>query len=106
MAVSRLLRSTTMGLLILLAESDCSAGQHAGNEIKDKAAGHDVAETIGTASEEADGTLVLSLRAIGPDGMVGDAMKRYPPSDPHYDAVRQHVGRIPRGGSVPVRPFP
>lgn len=62
--------------------------------------------SIGTASEEADGTLVLMLRAAGPGGAVGDGVKRYSPGDPNYEAVRRHVGPIPKGKSVSVRPFP
>lgn len=64
------------------------------------------AETIGTATEEADGTIVLNLRATGSGGAVGDAQFRYPPSDPQYQMIKSHVGPIPKGGSVSVKPFP
>lgn len=63
-------------------------------------------ETIGMAQKEADGTIVLTLRAEGADGEVGDAQFRYPPGDKDYDMISRHVGPIPPGGDVPVRPFP
>jgi hypothetical protein len=62
-----------------------------------------VADAIGVATQEADGTIVLALRA---PGSVGDAQLRYPPSHPDYAMIKAHVGPIPSGGSVPVRPFP
>lgn len=61
--------------------------------------------SIGMAQQEPDGTIVLTLRAELPGGGVGDAQIRYPPSDPHYREVARHVGPIPHGGSVLVRPF-
>jgi hypothetical protein len=62
-------------------------------------------QTIGVATREADGTIVLQLRAASDGGPVGDALVRYPPRDPHYAAVAKHVGPIPKGGSVSVRRF-
>ena len=53
---------------------------------------------------EADGTLVLELRAEGP-GMTGDALLRYPTSHPHYAAILAHVGPINPGEERPVAPF-
>jgi hypothetical protein len=64
------------------------------------------AETIGTATEEADGTIVLTLRATGAGGALGDAQLRYPKTHPQYQTIKAHVGPIPKGGSAPVRPFP
>ena len=63
-------------------------------------------ETIGVATQEADGTIVLQLRTPADSGMAGQALVRYPRSDPNYAAVARHVGPIPKGGSVFVRPFP
>lgn len=62
-------------------------------------------ETIGIATQEADGTIVLQLRATGPAGAVGDGLMRYPPNHPNYEEVKAHVGPIPAGKSVPVKPF-
>ena len=48
--------------------------------------------TIGVATMEADGTIVLQLRAEGP-GMVGDAQFRrrtLRPRDPMHDDFRVH----------------
>lgn len=64
-----------------------------------------VGPTIGVATQEADGTIVLELRATTDDGLIGDALIRYRPGDPHYAMVARHVGPIPRNGSVFVKPF-
>lgn len=60
---------------------------------------------IGVATQEADGTIVLQLRAEQEGGSVGDAQFRYTPTDKDYAMIARHVGPIPRGGSVPVKPF-
>ena len=62
--------------------------------------------SIGTATQEADGTIVLALRAQDAGGAFGDAQIRYAPGDPDYAMVKAHVGPIPKNGSVPVKPFP
>jgi hypothetical protein len=62
--------------------------------------------SIGMATEEADGTIVLTLRADGPGGMVGDSQFRYPPTHKDYRMIQSHVGPVPAGKSVPVKPFP
>lgn len=69
-------------------------------------AGSESGESIGVATQEADGTIVLELRATTDDGTIGDALIRYPPGDPNYAIVAKHVGPIPPGGSVFVRPYP
>ena len=53
-----------------------------------------------------DGTIVLQLRAGGPGGTQGDAQLRYPPADPRYLAVRDHLPTLRPGRTVPVPPFP
>jgi hypothetical protein len=65
-----------------------------------------VPATIGVATQEKDGTIVLSLRAEGDAGEVGEGQFRYAPNHPQYAMIKEHVGPIPPGGSVPVRPFP
>lgn len=65
----------------------------------------DAAPSIGTATMLGDGTVLLQLRATGPGGMVGDALLRYPTSDPNYAAVRAHLPALRPGRSVPVPPF-
>lgn len=63
--------------------------------------------SIGSAREEADGTLVLRLRAEAEDGAsLGEGELRYAPTDPDYGRVRRHLGAILPGGEVSVRPFP
>ncbi len=60
---------------------------------------------IGVATREPDGSLVLILRAGSVGGAMGDARIRYALSDPAYPGIARHLGPIPPGGSVPVRPF-
>ena len=60
---------------------------------------------IGTATQEGDGTIVLQLRAEQDGGGMGDAQFRYTPTDKDYAMIAWHVGPIPKGGSVPVKPF-
>jgi hypothetical protein len=55
---------------------------------------------------EADGTIVLMLRAEGPGGAVGEGMLRYPPGHKDYQMVKQHLGGLTPGQSKPVPPFP
>ncbi|WP_183193223.1 hypothetical protein [Aureimonas jatrophae] len=65
------------------------------------------AAPIGSAHREPDGTLVLDLRAEGEDGSVaGHGELRYAPGHPDYNHVLSHLGSIPPGGEVLVRPFP
>lgn len=94
-----------IGALTLSAASSGYAepGKEATRTAKRQAVGLD--DVIGVATQEADGTIVLQLRAEGPDGAIGDGLSRYPPGDKDYAMVASHVGPIPKGGSVPVRPF-
>ena len=62
-------------------------------------------ESIGTATMEADGTIVMQLRAVGP-GMVGDAQIKYPKSHPEYAGVLKHLGGMTPGQTKPVPPWP
>lgn len=68
---------------------------------------HHAAEpaSIGVATKNPDGTIVLMLRAEGAGGAIGDAQFRYPPTHPQYSMIAHHVGPIPKNGSVPVKPF-
>lgn len=62
--------------------------------------------SIGSARMEADGTLVLMLRAEGPGGLRGDARFVYPPGHPKYGDILKHVGPLSPGESKPVPPWP
>ena len=48
----------------------------------------------------------LLLRAEGPGGMRGDAKFTYPPSDPQYQMVLEHVGGLEPGATKSVPPWP
>ena len=62
--------------------------------------------SIGVARMEADGTIVLQLRAEGPSGATGDALMRYPVGHPQYLEILQHLGGLEKGQSKPVPPWP
>ena len=64
----------------------------------------DAAASIGVASMESDGTIVLRLRATG-NGMIGEGQLRYPPTDPQYNDILKHVGPLRPGEFRPVRPW-
>ncbi|HEY0202594.1 MAG TPA: hypothetical protein VGC15_00400 [Acetobacteraceae bacterium] len=64
------------------------------------------APMIGTATMLPDGTIVLQLRAEVPGAVLGDAQLHYPPGDPHYPAVRDHLPGLRPGRTLPVQPFP
>ena len=61
---------------------------------------------IGTATMEDDGTIVLRLRAELPSGGVGEGVLEYPPDDPQYQEILDHIGDINPGETVDVLPFP
>ena len=62
-------------------------------------------KSIGSATMEADGTIVLTLRAESP-GIVGDAQLRYPPSHAQYQDILRHLGGLSPGERKPVPPWP
>lgn len=61
--------------------------------------------SIGTATMDPDGTIVLMLRATAP-GIVGDARITYPPSHAEYRNVLAHLGGLKPGESKSVPPWP
>lgn len=62
-------------------------------------------ESIGSAWMEADGTVVLQLRAAEPGPAVGDALFRYPKTHPQYDSVLRRLGGLKAGERKPVPPW-
>ena len=67
---------------------------------------HLAAASIGTATMEADGAIVLRLIAEGPGGLRGEGILRYPPSDPHYREILNHIGPLKPGETRSVSPWP
>ncbi len=53
---------------------------------------------------EPDGTIVLRLRATGPDA-IGESLMSYKPDDPQYNSIRDHLPSLAPGVHVPVPPF-
>lgn len=62
--------------------------------------------SIGTASMEPDGTIVLRLIARRQNGPLGEGVLRYAPSNPQYHEILDHVGPIKPGETHPVAPWP
>jgi hypothetical protein len=61
-------------------------------------------ESIGAAEMSADGTITLRLRALEPNP-AAEAVLTYPPDDPQYEEIKQHLGGIAPGETKPVRPW-
>ncbi len=61
--------------------------------------------SIGVATMEKDGTIVLQLRAQGPGLTIGDALFKYPPKDPQYAKILAHLGSLRPGERKPVPPW-
>ena len=64
------------------------------------------AASIGSATMQADGTIVLQLRATDGTGMRGDARLTYPPDHAQYAKVLAHLGGLGPGEEKPVPPWP
>jgi hypothetical protein len=105
----------TAALLVVAAAGACSGDPQpdvattssaaaAGREQPKPVAHSD--ESIGVATMDRDGTIVLQLRAEGPAGLVGDAQLRYPPSHEQYSEVLTHLGGLEPGASKRVPPWP
>jgi len=62
--------------------------------------------SIGSATMEEDGTIVLQLRAEGSEGPIGDALLRYPPNHPEYNNILRHLGGLKKGAVKQVPPWP
>ncbi len=61
--------------------------------------------SIGQATMQSDGTIVMDLRATGPNGALGDGRVVYHPFDPHYQEVLHHLGGMTPGQTKPVPPW-
>lgn len=63
-------------------------------------------QSIGSARMEEDGTIVLELRAEGPQDRVGDALLRFPPGHSEYNNILRHLGGLRKGEVKQVPPWP
>ncbi|MEJ7732284.1 MAG: hypothetical protein WKG00_24140 [Polyangiaceae bacterium] len=63
-------------------------------------------KSIGVASRRPDGTIVLQLRAEGPNGLMGEGLLTYPPSHPQHASVLEHLGGLEVGETKSVPPWP
>lgn len=105
-------RTMTMAALLAFLVAGCATGSCAkkGERGGERSGGEMTSgedeETIGVATMESDGTIVMQLRAEGDGGIVGDAMFTYAPDDPHYQEVLDHLGGMKPGEEKPVRPWP
>jgi len=62
--------------------------------------------SIGSARIEADGTIVLQLRAVSPSGAIGDGLLRYLAGHRDYQEILRHLGGLEKGQEKPVPPWP
>lgn len=62
-------------------------------------------ESIGRATMGEDGTIILDLRAEGPDGQIGIGRLVYPTSHPQYNEILKHLGGLKPNENKPVSPF-
>ncbi len=100
--------AVTLGLTALMG-CNCKGGEPRVPDTSTSAATAATAapsESIGSAKMEADGTLLLRLRAESPDGAIGEGFFRYPKDHAEYDKILKHVGPIKPGEDKPVAPFP
>jgi hypothetical protein len=61
-------------------------------------------DEVGYARMSADGAITLHLRALRTDS-VAAAELHFAPGDPHYDALKRHLGGIAPGEVKPVPPL-
>jgi hypothetical protein len=62
--------------------------------------------SIGSASFASDGTTIrMRLRAIGEDGVIGDALLSLPNTHPAYQQIRDHINDLNTLRSVSVPTF-
>ena len=62
--------------------------------------------SIGSAEMKMDRTIILRLRAETGDGAIAEGYFVYPPSDPEYQKILEHVAPLAPGQSALVRPWP
>jgi hypothetical protein len=98
-------RPILAGALLILVANVCEARTKT-HMVKSGRVHREQSATIGVATQDADGTYILQLRAQSPDGTRGDALIRYPRDDPHYAEIARHIGPVPAGKWVGVKPFP
>ena len=62
--------------------------------------------SVGVATMDNDGTIVLRLRAEGDGRTVAESELRIKPKDPNYDSTLQHLGGLKAGETKLVPPWP
>lgn len=63
-------------------------------------------DSIGVCWLEADGTIVLKLKANGPGGVVGQGILRYSKEHSQYQDILDHIGPLKSGDIKAVAPWP
>jgi hypothetical protein len=99
------------GLLVALTHASCSqpksvAPAGSGPAAPSQPPAAPAPASIGVATMDANGTLILDLRAEDGKGTVGSARLTYPPTHPQYQSILTHLGGMKPGESKPVPPFP
>lgn len=90
---------------ILLVSFIFSLGCVAPTSVR-RVSGEMMEASVGVAEMKIDRTIVLRLRGELPGGGFGEGYFVYPPSDPDYQMILDHVGPLSPGQSVSVRPWP
>jgi hypothetical protein len=67
---------------------------------------NDQPESIGMATMDRDGTIVLLLRADDGAGTIGDTRLVYSRSDSHYQEILDHLDGLRPGEKKAVPPWP
>ena len=65
-----------------------------------------VERSIGTATMDEDGTLILQLRAETETGIIGDSLLRIDKNHPKYQEYLDHIGGLNPGESKEDPPWP
>jgi hypothetical protein len=99
----RSLSAVLAALILVLSPAQNGAATLCG--INQQVTESDAPESIGVASMESDGTIVLRLRATDPGGQIAEGFLRYPPTSPDYNAILSHVGPLRPGETRPVAPW-
>ena len=90
--------------LLFIVIAACATGCAVPNKMRSEASVGTA--SIGSAEMKMDRTIVLRLRAETKDGAIGEGYFVYPPSDPEYQKILEHVAPLAPGQSALVRPWP
>lgn len=62
-------------------------------------------DSIGRATMDENETIIMDLRAVGPNGETGTGRIVYPKSHAQYSEILKHLGGLKPNENKPVPPF-